>query len=77
MGIGPAVATLLGNDANSVCFLDPLLGGEGKTVESRQLFKPVEFDGFKIRVIQEFPYAQKLDGIAVPDPIPDQIVGSV
>ena len=41
------------------------------------LSKPVEFHGFKIRVVEMFPYPEKFDCIAVSYPVPDQIIGTV
>ena len=38
--------------------------------------KPVEFDGFKIRIVQAFPDPQELQGIAVSQPVSNQIIGS-
>ena len=37
-----------------------LLGSKGETVEPWKFSKPVEFDGFKIRIVQTLPYS--LDG---------------
>lgn len=39
--------------------------------------KPVESDGFKIRVVKLFPDAEKLNSVAVPDPAADKIVRAV
>jgi hypothetical protein len=44
--------------------------------EPSLFFKPVEFDGFKIRIVQMLPYPQKLDGIAISQPILDDVVRS-
>jgi hypothetical protein len=37
-------------------------------------FKPIEFDGFKIRIIELLPHSQKLNGISVPQPVANQVV---
>jgi hypothetical protein len=41
-----------------------LAGSQRETVQACLFSKPVEFDGFKTRVIQVLPDAQELDGIA-------------
>ena len=37
--------------------------------------KPVEFDGIKIRVVELFPDTKEFNGIPVPEPVLDQIIG--
>jgi hypothetical protein len=32
-------------------------------------FKPIEFHGVKIRIVEMFPYSEKFYGIAVPFPV--------
>jgi hypothetical protein len=44
---------------------------EGKTVEPGKFSKPVEFHGFKIRIVGTLPDSQKFYGITVPYPVPD------
>lgn len=61
---------------NRTRLLDPSLGCEGEAVKARFFFKPVEFGGFKISVIQLLPNTQKLNGVAVSEPSTDQIIGS-
>ncbi len=46
-----AVASGFGNNPDGTGFLDPLLGREGETVQTRQLLNPVEFAGIKIEVV--------------------------
>ena len=57
--------------------LDPLLRGEGETVEAGQFFNPVEFDGIKTRVVDLLPDAEELDGVAVAEPVADEVVTGV
>ena len=45
---------------DGVCCFNPSLGGQRKTVESGRLSKPVEFDGFKIGIVQLFPDSQEV-----------------
>jgi len=44
---------------------------QSETVQSSLFFKPIEFDRFKIGVINVFPDAQKLDCIPAPEPVVD------
>jgi hypothetical protein len=46
----------------------------GKTVESRLLFNPIEFDGIKTGIVDLFPEAEELDGVAVAQPVEDQVI---
>ena len=54
--------------------LDPLLGREGKAVESGHFFNPVEFDGIKTGVVDLLPDTEEFDGVAVAQPVANQIV---
>ena len=76
MRIGPSVAYRRGKKTNDACIFNPLLGCKGETVESSLFFKPVEFDGFKIRIIQMLPDSEKLNCVPVSEPISDQIIGT-
>lgn len=75
VGERPAVAPWLGDDTDRAGLLYPLLGCQRETVQPGLLSKPVEFDGFKIRVVQLLPDADKLDRVAVAQPTSDQIIG--
>lgn len=77
MAFNFSVPPRFGNDSNGADFFYPLFGYQGEAVETGQLFKPVEFDGFKIRIVQLLPDPEIFDGVPVPEPIPDQIVGPV
>ena len=48
---------------------------QNKTVQTGLFFKPLEFDGFKIGVIELLPDAEKLDGVAVAQPVLNDVVG--
>ncbi|MNQ61220.1 hypothetical protein D3C85_755310 [compost metagenome] len=74
---GAAITPGLGNQTDGGGLLDPLLGRQGEAVETGLLFKPVEFDGFKSRIIELLPDPQKLDGVPVAQPIADQVVGAI
>ncbi len=74
MGISAAVAPSLGLDAGGAGALDPLLGGQNETVEPGLLFNPIEFDGIKNRIIDLLPEAEEFDGVAVSEPVGDQVV---
>src|SRR5664280_2803786 len=52
----------------------PLSGSQYKAVESGFVFKPLEFEGFKISVIQPLPYTQIFNGIAVSHPVLDDMI---
>ena len=54
--IGTTSATYFRNYADSIGGLNPLLRGKSKIIETCQFFKPVEFHGFKFRIIELFPY---------------------
>ena len=49
-------------------------GGIDKTVEARLLFNPIEFDGIKNGIVDLFPETEEFDGVAVAQPIEDQVV---
>jgi hypothetical protein len=55
VSIRAAVAARPGGNTNSASFLDPLLGRQAETVQTRLNSNPVEFDGIKSRVIEPFP----------------------
>ena len=77
MGISAAVAPSLGLDASGAGALDPLLGGQNETVEPGLLFNPIEFDGIKNRIIDLLPEAEEFDGVAVSEPVADQVVTGI
>ena len=75
--IGASVASGFGLDADGAGALDPLLGGENKTIEARLLSNPIEFDGIKTGVVDLLPDAEELDGVAVAQPVKDEVVSAL
>ena len=49
-------------------------GGINKTVEARLLSNPIEFDGIKTGIVNLLPQAKEFDGVAVAEPVGDQVV---
>jgi hypothetical protein len=77
VGVSAAVAPCLGDQADGTGALVPLFGSQREAVETGLHFNPVEFDGIKTGIVDLFPDSKKLDGIAIAEPIPDEVVGSV
>ena len=77
MGIRAAVAPGLGLDAGSPCAFDPLLRREGETIEAGLHSNPVEFDGIKTGIIDLLPETEEFEGVAVAQPVADQVVAGV
>jgi hypothetical protein len=50
-------------DANGVDSFYPLSRCQHKAVETGPVSKPLEFEGFKRRIVQMLPYAEKFNGI--------------
>ena len=69
MRIGTAVTTGFRCDSNGLCALDPALRREGKVVATRLIFKPLEFERFKIRITQFLPKPEELDGAPATHPV--------
>lgn len=74
VGEGAAVTAWFRDDSHRAGLFYPLPGRHGKTVQAGALSKPVEFDGFEPRIIQALPNAQEVDGVAVAQPVADQII---
>lgn len=51
--------------------------GKDKKVEPRLHSNPLEFDGIKTGVVDLLPEAEELEGVAVAQPIADQVVAGV
>ena len=49
-------------------------GGIDKTIEAGLHSNPIEFDGIKIGIVDLLPEAEEFDGVAVAQPIEDQVV---
>lgn len=75
MRIGSAVAAGLGHQPDGAGLFDPSLGGQNKAVQTGLFSKPIEFDGFKIGVVELLPDAEKLYGVAVAQPVLNNVVG--
>jgi hypothetical protein len=46
-------------------------------LEPRPISKPLEFEGFEIRVVQVFPDAEKFHRVAVSHPVLDHLIGPI
>jgi hypothetical protein len=74
VGISAAVAPGLGLDADGPGALGPLLGGQDETVEPSHFSNPIEFDGIKTGIVDLLPQAEEFEGVAVSEPVGDQVV---
>jgi len=75
VGKRAAIAPGLGGDADLARVLSiPLLWREGEAVQAVAESNPVEFDGFKIQVVEPLPNSEELHGVAVAQPIADDVV---
>ena len=52
-------------------------GGIDKTVEAGLHSNPIEFDGIKTGIVDLLPQAEEFDGVAVAQPVADQVVAGV
>ncbi len=77
VGIGAAVAPGFGLDAGGAGAFDPLLRREGEAVEAGLHSNPVEFDGIKPGVVDLLPEAEEFEGVAVTQPVANQVVAGV
>ncbi len=77
VGIGAAVAAGFGFDADGVGFFDPLFGREREAIQPGLFSKPLEFEGFKIGVVQLLPDSKKLNRVTVAQPILDDVVDPI
>ena len=62
MGIGAAGAACCAANANGTGYFYPFTRGQGEAVGVSVVFKGVEFDPFKVWVVDFFPEAQKIEG---------------
>jgi hypothetical protein len=65
---GSAIAAGLGRKPDGAGLFDPSLGSQNKAVQTSLFSKPIEFDGFKIGVVELLPDAEKLDGVVAAQP---------
>ena len=63
-----AVPPGLGLDTEGSRTLGPLLGLQGEAVQARHFSNPIEFDGIKTGIVDLFPEAEELEGVAVAQP---------
>ena len=77
MGIRAAVTPGLGLDAGGTGALDPLLRSEAEAVETGLHSNPVEFDGIKIGVVDLLPETEEFEGVAVAQPVADQVITGI
>ena len=57
------------------CFLNPSNSkGSHEPFSSSRSEDLSDFDGIKIRIVEMLPDAEELNGIPVPDPVPDKVV---
>jgi hypothetical protein len=52
-------------------------GGIDKTVEACLTFNPIEFDGIKTGIVDLLPEAEEFDGVAIAQPVEDQVIGAL
>ena len=48
--------------------LGPQLGRQGEAVQARHFSNPIEFDGIKAGIVDLFPEAEELEGVAFAQP---------
>jgi hypothetical protein len=65
VGVGAAVAASARREAYRSGFFDPPLGREDEAVQPRLHPNPVEFDGIETGVVETFPDAEELHGVAI------------
>jgi hypothetical protein len=75
--VGSAIPAGPGDETDGAGGFDPALGCEDKGVEACLFSNPIEFDGIEIGIIQLLPNAQKFDGIAVAEPVLNDVVRSL
>jgi len=73
MGKGAAISAGFGGDADCAGCFYPFAGGMHKGVAAGLVHKAVEFDRFKIRVVQLLPQTDELNGSPAPQPVFDNI----
>ena len=74
MGVGAAVASGAGAEADGSGFLHPFLHAEFVAVEPSLTSNYGEFAGIKLWVVDGFPDAKEFDGVPIPQPVGDEEV---
>ena len=74
VGVGAAVAARSGDQPDGGGRINPSFGGQDEAIESRLFFNPIEFDGIKTGVVELLPDAEEFDGVAVAEPVGDEVV---
>ena len=54
MGVRATISSSFGYEADRICFLDPLFWCKREAIEAGLFSKPVEFDGFKIWIMEQY-----------------------
>jgi hypothetical protein len=66
------------NLLSPACFLNPSNSkGLDEPFSSSRSEDLSDFHGIKIRIVEMLPYAKELDGVPVPKPVLDQVIGPV
>ena len=69
MGISAAIATAFYDDSPCVRRFCPFCRRQRKCVQTSFFFKPLEFEGFKTRIVKRFPNAKIFYRVAVSEPV--------
>ncbi len=72
-----AIPAGLGIDADCTRRIDPSLGRQRKTIRTRFIFKPLEFEGFKKGVVEDFPESHELDRATRAHPVLENMVYAI
>ena len=76
MSVGATETASLGNQADDTRLFNPLLGCEDEAVEAKLFFNPLEFEGIKIGVVELLPNTEKLNGVAITEPVLNEVVSA-
>ena len=63
------VSARFGNNTYCIRTINPLFGGHGKSICSGLISKLLEFEGFKLRIMQAFPQPEKLQNVPAAHPV--------
>jgi hypothetical protein len=76
VGVGSVITSWFRYQPDRPCLFDLSLSGEDETYKPGLFSNPIEFDGVKPQVVQALPYSQKLNGIAITQPVLNNVIGS-